>query len=268
MIVGRNFDWWQSGGNLSFVPARQLYGTMGYAVCVLDQFGEDRPFEGVNQFGLFVGIAGFPDDLSPLPTRKSKPLEMDELGIVRFVLERAESTKEALEIFNSLPVAYKRVRQNIRTHYLLADSSGNVATWGEKENERRRRLSVDRGFVLTNFPLSAPIVNCWRYNEAVQRMGGVRGPRSAMKLLQRVKQRLTVWSAVFDLNRLKMTLCIGPDYDFQYNFDIGSSIASGESHLSFPWMKILMNPAENKGSKEHPYKTAEQMAAKNGIRPS
>ena len=46
-----------------------------------------------------------------------------------------------------------------------------------------------------------------------------------------------------------MELCIDQDYEFHYTFDIVDRITAGESHLSFPWMKILMNPAENRDKK-------------------
>ena len=46
IIVGRNFDWIQLGGNVHFVPPMRQYGLMSYSLFLIEQFGSDRPLEG------------------------------------------------------------------------------------------------------------------------------------------------------------------------------------------------------------------------------
>ena len=95
MVAARNHSWCQPGGNLHFIPSKRLYGKAVNAMILMDQWGQDRPFDGMNEHGLFIGCAGFPDDLSPLGKQKPKPHGLDIFGIIRFVLERAKSTAEA-----------------------------------------------------------------------------------------------------------------------------------------------------------------------------
>ena len=48
VIVGRNFDWIHTGGNLHFIPPTRRYGLMTYGLCLIEKFGSDRPLEGMN----------------------------------------------------------------------------------------------------------------------------------------------------------------------------------------------------------------------------
>ena len=181
MVAARNHSWCQPGGNLHFIPSKRLYGKAVNAMILMDQWGQDRPFEGINEHGLFIGCAGFPDDLSPLGKQKPKPHGMDIFGIIRFALERAKSTAEALEILRSTPISYQQgqapgtVGYNVRAHYLIADPKGHVASWAEEENCFRRRLSVGKGFPMTNFPLSFKADDCDRYKILLKGMDSVRG---------------------------------------------------------------------------------------------
>ncbi|SVD90640.1 uncharacterized protein METZ01_LOCUS443494, partial [marine metagenome] len=83
MVAARNHSWTQPGGNVHFIPAKRIYGKMANAMYLMDQWGQDRPFEGINEHGLFIGAAGFPDDLSPLGKQKKQPHGMDFCGIIR-----------------------------------------------------------------------------------------------------------------------------------------------------------------------------------------
>ena len=253
MVAARNHSWCQPGGNLHFIPSKRLYGKAANAMILMDQWGQDRPFDGMNEHGLFIGCAGFPDDLSPLGKQKPKPHGLDIFGIIRFVLERAKSTAEALEILRATPISYHHdqgpgtVGHNIRAHYLIADPKGHVASWAEEENCFRRRLSVGKGFPMTNFPLSAKNIADTddyipmggdRYDILKKGMDSVRGPRSAMQLLDKSQQPTTLWSCVYDLKRLTMELCIDLDYDFSFHFDFREKIAEGERHLGFGELRL------------------------------
>ena len=253
MVAARNHSWCQPGGNLHFIPSRRLYGKAANAMILMDQWGQDRPFDGMNEHGLFIGCSGFPDDLSPLGKQKTKPHGLDIFGIIRFVLERAKSTAEALEILRATPISYHHdqgpgtVGHNIRAHYLIADPTGHVVNWADDKNFFRRRLSVGKGFPITNFPLSAKGIadsddyipmGGDRYDILKKGMKSVRGPRSAMQLLDKTQQPTTLWSCVYDLKRLTMELCIDLDYDFSFHFDFREKIAEGERHLGFGELRL------------------------------
>ena len=237
MVAARNHSWTQPGGNVYFIPPQRIYGKMANAMYLMDQWGQDRPFEGINEHGVFIGAAGIPDDLSPLGKQKRQPHGMDFCGIIRFVLERAKSTAEALEIFRSVPISYDldgepgTVGYNVRNHFLIADPTGHAVNWADEKNCFTRRLSAGKGFHITNFPLSFKAADCNRHPILKKGMADVRGPASAMKLLEKSQQTITLWSCVYDLKRLTMELCIDLDFDFTFRFDFKEKIggANGTS---------------------------------------
>ena len=124
-LVGRNFDWLQKGGSIHFFPSYRSYGVQTNGFCAVEQMGTDRPYEGMNVNGLFLGMAAIPGEMPPSQSRNS--LLMNDLGIMRFILERAESVVEALEIFRKFAIDYMQDRGYPKVHYLLADRSGNAA---------------------------------------------------------------------------------------------------------------------------------------------
>ena len=94
-------------------------------------------------------------------------------------------------------------------------------------------------------------------------MPDVRGSSSAMKLLEKAKQPTTLWSSVYDLNRLRIELCIDLDFGFKFNFDFRKKIAEGEKHLNFGELRLwegYEHPREKEYSIPHNiYHTAEQL---------
>jgi len=269
MLAARNHSWTQPGGSVHFVPRRRLYGKMVHALYLMDQWGQDRPFEGINEHGVFIGAAGIPDDLSPLGKQKRQPHGMDFCGIIRFVLERAKSTAEALEIFRSVPISYDlevepgTVGYNVRNHFLIADPTGHAVNWADEKNCFTRRLSAGKGFHITNSPFSFKAADCNRHPILKKGMPDVRGPASAMKLLEKSQQTITLWSCVYDLKRLTMELCIDLDFNFTFRFDFREKIAEGEKHLNFGELRLWEgygHPREKEYSIPHNiYHTAEQL---------
>ena len=60
MVAARNHSWTQPGGNVHFIPPQRIYGKMANAMYLMDQWGQDRPFEGINEHGVFIGAAAYP----------------------------------------------------------------------------------------------------------------------------------------------------------------------------------------------------------------
>ena len=262
MLVGRNFDWFQKGGTIHFIPPKRVYGSMSHGICLIEQLGADRPFDGINDKGLFIGIAGLPDDISRISKRSNSKLKINDLGIVKYVLERASSVREALSIFKCFKIEHSFFELSERTHYLIADSNGYVTSYSEKGNEQPQRFPFGKGYAMTNFPRSVKIVNCWRYNTVLNQFDTVKGIKSAMKLLEKVKQDHTAWSGVFNLSKLGLDLCIDQEYDAIYSYNIKENLKAGETQLGFGYIRRIMNPKMWKVT-PHPYKTAKQLTARN-----
>ena len=53
ICVGRNFDWFYQGCNVHLLPPTQAYGRETFGLAVIVQGSPDRPFEGINDQGLY-----------------------------------------------------------------------------------------------------------------------------------------------------------------------------------------------------------------------
>ena len=152
---------------------------------------------------------------------------------------------------------------NVRNHFLIADPSGHAVNWADEKNCFTKRLSVGKGFHITNFPLSFKAVDCNRHPILKKGMADVRGPASAMKLLEKSQQPITLWSCVYDLKRLTMELCIDLDFSFRFRFDFREKIGEGERHLGFGELRLwegYNHPREKEFSiPKKLYHTAEQL---------
>ena len=71
LIIGRSFDWVQLGGNINFVPSYRSYGTRTIGTCFIEQLGEDKPYEGINEKGLLVAVVALPTIREEKRDRKS-----------------------------------------------------------------------------------------------------------------------------------------------------------------------------------------------------
>ncbi|TGO03188.1 hypothetical protein PN36_11120 [Candidatus Thiomargarita nelsonii] len=222
-LVGRNFDWLQSGGTMHFVPSQRIYGQKTFGLFLIEQMGADRPYEGINEKGLFIGCAVTPIDLNPPSTTDT--LKFDELGIMRFILERASNVQEAIKLMENVGLRNSFLNYYLRLHYLIADSAGNVVFYQSGENAIAQVLSNGEGDVITNFPRSINVGNCWRYNTVSLKISSVKSMESAMNLLGIVKQDITIWSSVYNLSDRRVWFSL-------------SQIREGFSSLDFATLRI------------------------------
>jgi len=244
ILVGRNFDWLQKGGTLHYIPPQRLYGSPTKGLFLMEQMGIDQPYEGVNETGLFIGCAITPIDLNPPPSDhdSDKALTMNELGAIRFVLERATTTQEAVEIMETINLKNSYLDYFLRLHFLIADSDGNLAFYQSGDKTLFKSIENGLGEAITNFPKSMNIGNCWRYNMVYESFDEVKGMETALKLLEQVKQDdYTIWSAVFNLNSLEVWLNIENDYQITHQFSIRDELKNGYSCLDFGSLKLLMS---------------------------
>jgi hypothetical protein len=174
----------EAAENLMNLPAEQQTGLLA---------APSMPFDGLNEYGLAVGMAAVPDmylgDASHDP---SKPT-IGSIGIIRQVLDHARDVGEALEIFGEYNIDF---HGGPLIHYLLADRKGeailiefyqgemstlpNATPWHLATYHLRTNATGDGG--------------CWRYRSLSQRLtslGGELNTQTAMQLLSEVKQGIT-----------------------------------------------------------------------------
>jgi hypothetical protein len=243
MLYGRNFDWEFSPALLLFTDPPDGYASasmvdltfLGFnpatAVNLMNLPAEQQagllaapsmPFDGLNEYGLAVGMAAVPDIyLDDASTDPSKPT-IGSIGIIRQVLDHARDVGEALEIFGEYNIDF---RGGPPIHYLLADRKGeavliefyqgemktlpNETPWHLATNHLRTNTQGDGG--------------CWRYrtlSEGLTNLGGELNAQAAMLLLSEVKQAITQWSVVYDMSSGDIQVAMGGNYENTYTYHL------------------------------------------------
>ncbi|MCP4576428.1 MAG: linear amide C-N hydrolase [Deltaproteobacteria bacterium] len=127
-LVGRNFDWSEKGGRIRFIPSAPSKNSMA----LLEQISEDMPFEGMNDKGLFVGMAAVPETEVPFSLFKTM---VKSLELIKIILSHASTVEESLGYFSKYTVLFGETFGNPLIHYMVADQSGDSAVIEFFENE-------------------------------------------------------------------------------------------------------------------------------------
>jgi len=238
-LYGRNFDW-------RFSPALQLFTDPpdGYAsVSMVDiaylgfegdqskhlldlSLSERRalmgapalPFDGMNEKGLAIGMAAVPPgDMQPDSGKRT----IDELAVIREILDHASTVDEAVEIL----AGYNIDMGNVPLHYLVASATGEAALVEFYQGEMRVFHNEDPWQLATNFLVAAtdrnPQGQCPRYDRISQRLqetGGQLSAQEALSLLADVSQdhpqegSNTQWSIVYDMSGGDVNIVMGMKY--------------------------------------------------------
>lgn len=242
VLIGRNFDWLQQGGTIHFIPSQRVYGTQMHSLFLIEQMGSDRVYEGINEKGVFMGCAAIPVAVDSA-INFQQLLHIDELGAIRFVLERASTTQEAIALLDVLHLQDSFLEYKIRLHFLIVDKNANSCVYQIGQKNSVKPLNNINGEAITNFShyeKSSEV--CWRYNAIGENIQHVDNMSSAMRLLKKIKQDITIWSSVFNLNTLQIWLCIEQDYSFKHKFVFQDELSKGYTLYDFATLK-LMNPA-------------------------
>ena len=241
-LAGRNFDWDNDPALLLYtrppdgyasvslvdarylgvsddptIAGRQIAQALGRAAAL--------PFDGMNEYGLFVGMAAVPD--SPLPHDANKPT-IGSLCAMRSMLDHARNVAEALELIKKYNIDFGGGPQ---VHYLLADASGHSAVVEYKDGALHVLPNQQPWQAATNFYLtdssSLDQQACWRYRTAGAQLSDARGalsPEQGMRLLQQVAQTSgdypTLWSAVYDLHSGDVRIALSRQYTHTHTFKL------------------------------------------------
>jgi len=239
MLFGRNFDW-------SHYPALILYTNPpnGYKSLSMVDLGflgfyndfhiSQQPIEnlydllrspyflldGMNEFGLTIGCMAVPNAENVIDPEK---VTLGSLSFMRLVLDYAINIDEALDLLDNYNVYFP---PGPDLHYLIADATGNSAVieWvgGEMIILRNEQMwQVSTNFVIygsTNSTKQA----CSRYitcESVLTDKEGIINSTEALNLLETVSQSSTQWSVVYNMQKKKVKLVMGRNYeDLIYEF--------------------------------------------------
>jgi hypothetical protein len=232
-LYGRNFDWRFSPALLLFVAPSDGYASVSMVdITYLGFEGEaskdllglpiperrallEAPFltfDGMNEKGVAVGMAAVPPgEMQFDPNKKT----LDQVMIIREILDHAATVKEALEILGS----YNIDMGNVPIHYLVASVSGESALVEFYRGEMQVFRNKSAWQQATNFLVASTNGRaeglCWRYDLIGQRLGAVGGAlasQDALSLLADVSQENTQWSVVYNLTSGEIKIVMGREY--------------------------------------------------------
>lgn len=213
MWVGRNYDffYWEDRRHLIYTCP-----DIGFSQIGMHEGLVGGRFDGLNEMGLFVS---FNAD-GPHPEKKETPGMSFHL-IVRFLLEKCSTAKEARETLMDLPVIEPK-------SYLLADAKEAFVV--EVHMERREYRRMKNGVIaMTNHflhPEMLPYCKAWPNSEARYKklMEGAEAVKAAENPRKKLQQLLsdheapvcghedglaTFWSCTANLNKNEIEYSLG-----------------------------------------------------------
>jgi hypothetical protein len=240
VLFGRNFDWDDHPALLLFTEPPDGYAAvsmvdisyLGFEHGNLDDLDTLAgrapllrapllPFDGMNEYGLTVGMAAV--DPSPAPSDPRKPT-IGSLRIIRVLLDRARTTQEALDLIAGYNIDFSG---GPPIHYLIADRVGHAAVVEYKDGAMQIVRNDRPWLAATNFYLAGASSELrWqdeRYamlDSALDRASGVLLAVEAMDLLGAVAQYHTRWSVVYDLSTGDIHLAMAKRYDQLHRFQL------------------------------------------------
>ncbi len=230
-LLGRNFDWQPNPAMVLFTDTSSGFATVTMVDISYLGFEKDDPdfdtlegrsallraplipFDGLNEKGLFVGMAAVED--TAIPFDESRPT-IGSLRIIRLILDQCSTVEEAVQVFERHNVDFSG-GPNI--HYLIADSTGKSALVELYEGELRVSYSELPWQAATNFYF-APNRDeatriCDRFRRVMQTLeaagGAITVPR-ALDLLNEVAQPNTRWSCVYDAKQAELNLVMSRNF--------------------------------------------------------
>lgn len=242
MLYGRNFDWQFSPALLLFTDPPDGYASVSMVDIEYLGFNEEAaeniitlpveertalldapsiPFDGMNEYGLAVGMAAVPPGNVRPDANKTT---IGSLGIIRQVLDHARTVDEAVEIMKGYNIDFTG---GPPVHYLMADSSGKSVLVEYYKGEMHVLENEQPWHLATNFLRSSvedpKDGNCWRYNTISAKLTETHGridTQAAMQLLAEVAKDNTQWSVVYQMSSGEVNVVMGQQYQKLHQFQL------------------------------------------------
>jgi choloylglycine hydrolase len=161
-----------------------------------------------------------PGNVTPDPDKET----VGSLGIIRRVLDGAQTVEEAVKILGSYNIDFQG---GPPIHYLIADRSGKAVLVEFYQGEMQVLPNAQPWHQATNFLRSAAgdstAGQCWRYDKigaALGEAGGRLGVEEALGLLESVAQANTQWSVVYGISSGEVRVVVGQKYDEVHTFKL------------------------------------------------
>jgi penicillin V acylase-like amidase (Ntn superfamily) len=204
ILVGRNFDYSKSGGQINFIPSTKD----SYGVVSLSLDNSNMPYEGMNDRGLMVAILAVPNTKTTLnllkPIRKS-------LEMVKNILQKASNIDEAIEQFDRYSIVFGQFLGNPLIHFKIVQKDGDSAVI-EFVNNKRVIIRGEESKIVTNHYLSDTSIKAdsssslKRYNIVKNSLKESSSVQDIFEILEKCKQKDTLWSTIYNLTKQEIYL--------------------------------------------------------------
>lgn len=239
---GRNFDWQFSPALLLFTDPPDGYASISMVnLAFIRNWGDEiadltnlplnnseallwapfLPIDGMNEYGLVVGMAAVPHHANMIDPDKGK---IGSLGVIREMLDHARNVEEAIDILESYNIDWGG---GPPIHYLVADRTGRSALVEFFEHEMLVFQNEQPWQQATNFLVASAGEsvegNCWRYDMINQHLNQTQGQlnfNEAMDLLEKVSQSGTQWSIVYGMHSGDIHVSMGHHYEHLHTFHL------------------------------------------------
>ncbi len=242
-FYGRNFDWEFSPALLLFTDPPDGYASVSMVDLTFLPIDSQKipsladlplaertgllsapslPFDGMNEYGLTIGMAAVPDEYRDDATNNPSLPSIGSIGIIRQILDHAKTVDEAVEIFYHYNIDFAG---GPPIHYLFADPSGKAVLVEFYQKELVQLRNQDPWHLATNHLrcIAEGDGGCWRFSTLSDRLAAANGMldlSAALELLADVKQSSTQWSVVYNLDSGDVNVVIGQNYDSPYSFHL------------------------------------------------
>ncbi|MDD4291820.1 MAG: carcinine hydrolase/isopenicillin-N N-acyltransferase family protein [Clostridia bacterium] len=199
------------------------------------------PMDGMNEKGLAISVLDLPDEGTEQDNGNPDVITS---FMIRLILDRAATVNEAIEMFKSYDM-HKNYSTDTNYHFFLSDAEGDYAAVeyiDNKINVIRKVSPDDCKLTITNHYLTAEkshigdvISDTWnRYNVVNTIVNDAKGIMTIDEAMNTLSHAVMVdvyyedwdcyisnqWSAVYNLDKLTLSLCVGMKYDKMYEFSI------------------------------------------------
>jgi hypothetical protein len=241
-LYGRDFDWVYSPAVLLFTAPPDGYASVSMVDLAYLGFEGSKagrltdlplkerqallgapflPFDGMNEYGLTVGMAAVPGGTMPYDPDKET---ISSLGAIREMLDHARNVDEAVALLQSYNI---NMEGGPPIHYLIADSAGRSALVEFNAGEMVIIANENAWHLATNHLHTAADETghsgCWRYDKMYQRLaetGGQLATQDALDLLAGVSQESTQWSVVYGMRTGDVNVAMGRKYTAVHTFHL------------------------------------------------
>ena len=227
--LGRNHDWPTrlTDVMLVFTAPKASYSTQGYPTVVMTRgLPGLSASDGMNSQGLAFGLASVRNVGYAPPAGPGLIFN----AAYRLVLEQSANVEEAIAMLRRIPAFVSPSSDEVITHILLADRSGDSAVV-EFLPEGIVVSRTDAPYqVMTNSHWAGPAdqPSCPRYQTAIEGLEQVRGMVDGNRMMEIMSSihSSTQWTVVYDLQELSLELVFpGDDYSRRYRLSLADFIA-------------------------------------------